>query len=57
MVAQGSGNGGSAAALLLARGGAKVVGIIDRVGGLTNEDGFFEEISTGSLNKDAHQSS
>ncbi len=51
-VVQGFGNVGSAAAYYLAQMGAKVVGIIDRVGGLINEDGFsFEEIKTMFLNK------
>ena len=44
-VVQGFGNVGSAAAYYLAQMGAKVVGIIDRAGGLINEEGFsFEEI-------------
>jgi glutamate dehydrogenase/leucine dehydrogenase len=44
-VVQGFGNVGSAAAYYLSQMGAKIVGIIDRVGGLINEDGFsFEEI-------------
>ncbi len=44
-VIQGFGNVGSAAAFYLAQMGAKVVGIIDSVGGVVNEDGFtFEEI-------------
>ncbi len=42
---QGWGNVASGAAYYLARMGAKVVGIIDKVGGLMNPDGFsFEEI-------------
>lgn len=44
-IVQGWGNVGSAAAFYLAQAGAKVVGIIDRVGGLINADGFsMEEI-------------
>ena len=44
-VVQGFGNVGAAAAFYLAQMGAKVVGIIDIVGGLIKEDGFsFEEI-------------
>lgn len=39
-VVQGFGNVGAAAAFYLAQMGAKVVGIIDIVGGLINEDGF-----------------
>ncbi|WP_159950293.1 Glu/Leu/Phe/Val dehydrogenase dimerization domain-containing protein [Polaribacter septentrionalilitoris] len=51
-VIQGFGNVGSAAAFYLAQMGAKVVGIIDRVGGVINEDGFsFEEIKTFFLRK------
>ncbi|WP_167343063.1 Glu/Leu/Phe/Val dehydrogenase dimerization domain-containing protein [Nonlabens sp. SY33080] len=54
-VVQGFGNVGSAAAYYLAQMGAKVVGIIDRVGGLINEDGFsFEEIRELFLNKDGN---
>lgn len=45
-VVQGFGNVGAAAAYYLAQMGAKVVGIIDVVGGLINEDGFtFDEIT------------
>jgi len=51
-VVQGFGNVGSAAAFYLSQMGAKIVGIIDRVGGLINEDGFtFEEIRDLFLNK------
>lgn len=51
-VVQGFGNVGSAAAYYLTQMGAKVVGIIDRVGGLINEDGFtFEEIKELFLKK------
>ncbi|MGJ8685593.1 MAG: Glu/Leu/Phe/Val dehydrogenase dimerization domain-containing protein [Nonlabens sp.] len=54
-VVQGFGNVGSAAAYYLAQMGAKVVGIIDRAGGLINEDGFsFEEIREMFLNKDGN---
>ena len=49
---QGFGNVGSAAAYYLAQMGAKVVGIIDRAGGLINEEGFsFEEIKKLFLEK------
>lgn len=42
---QGWGNVGAAAAYYLAQNGVKIVGIIDRVGGLINEKGFsFEEV-------------
>ncbi|MFP2996328.1 Glu/Leu/Phe/Val dehydrogenase dimerization domain-containing protein [Spongiivirga sp. MCCC 1A20706] len=54
-IVQGFGNVGSAAAFYLAQMGAKVVGIIDRVGGIINEDGFsFEEITQLFLNKDGN---
>ena len=44
-VIQGFGNVGSAAAFFLSKFGVKIVGIIDRVGGLINRDGFtYEEI-------------
>jgi glutamate dehydrogenase/leucine dehydrogenase len=52
VIVQGWGNVGSAGAYYLAQMGAKVVGIIDRVGGLINEDGFsLEEIRELFLNK------
>ena len=51
-VVQGFGNVGAAAAFYLAQMGAKVVGIIDAVGGLINENGFtFEEITNLFLEK------
>ncbi|MCF7567700.1 amino acid dehydrogenase [Sabulilitoribacter arenilitoris] len=51
-VIQGFGNVGAAAAFYLSQMGAKVVGIIDIVGGLINEDGFsFEEITNLFLAK------
>lgn len=51
-VVQGFGNVGAAAAFYLAQMGAKVVGIIDIVGGLINEEGFtFEEITDLYLEK------
>ena len=51
-VIQGFGNVGSAAAYYLAQMGAKVVGIIDRAGGVLKDEGFsFEEIQTFFLNK------
>lgn len=54
-IVQGFGNVGSAAAYYLSQMGVKVVGIIDRVGGLINEDGFsFEEIKEFFLNKDGN---
>ena len=55
VIVQGWGNVGSAGAYYLAQEGAKIVGIIDRVGGLINEDGFsLEEIRTLFLNKDGN---
>ena len=55
-IVQGFGNVGSAAAFYLAEMGAKVVGIIDRDGGVMNKDGFsFEEIREMFLNKDGNK--
>jgi glutamate dehydrogenase/leucine dehydrogenase len=55
-IVQGFGNVGSAAAFYLAEMGAKIVGIIDRDGGLINEDGFtFDEIKRLFLNKDGNK--
>ena len=55
-IVQGFGNVGSAAAFYLAAMGAKVIGIIDRDGGLINENGFtFEEIRTLFINKDGNK--
>ncbi|MDH7914610.1 Glu/Leu/Phe/Val dehydrogenase dimerization domain-containing protein [Winogradskyella sp. SYSU M77433] len=52
VVVQGFGNVGAAAAFYFAQMGAKVVGIIDIVGGLINEEGFsFKEITDLYLNK------
>lgn len=51
-IVQGFGNVGSAAAFYLAQMGVKIIGIIDRAGGLINEDGFgFEEIKELFLTK------
>ena len=51
-VIQGWGNVGAAAAFYLAQQGVKVVGIIDRVGGLLKPEGFsFEEIRNLFLNR------
>ncbi len=56
VIVQGWGNVGSAAAFYLAQAGAKVVGIIDKVGGLINEDGFeFEEIRELFLHKKGNE--
>ena len=55
-IVQGFGNVGSAAAFYLAEMGAKVVGIIDRDGGVINENGFsFEEITALFLAKDGNK--
>jgi glutamate dehydrogenase/leucine dehydrogenase len=55
VIVQGWGNVGSAGAYYLAQQGAKIVGIIDRVGGLINEEGFsLEEIRELFLTKDGN---
>ncbi|MCX6172988.1 MAG: amino acid dehydrogenase [Flavobacterium sp.] len=55
-IVQGFGNVGSAAAFYLAEMGAKIVGIIDRDGGIINEEGFtFEEIKKLFLNKEGNK--
>ena len=55
-IVQGFGNVGSAAAFYLAEMGVKVIGIIDREGGVIKEDGFsFEEIRSLFLNKDGNK--
>ena len=54
-IVQGFGNVGAAAAFYLSKMGAKVVGIIDRAGGVINEDGFtFDDIVTLYNNKDGN---
>lgn len=56
VIVQGWGNVGSAAAYYAAQDGAKVVGIIDRVGGLINQDGFsLEEIRKLFLKKEGNK--
>lgn len=56
VIVQGWGNVGSAGAYYLAQQGAVVVGIIDRVGGLINENGFsFEEIRGLFLTKNGNE--
>lgn len=56
VIIQGWGNVGSAAGFFLAEAGAKVVGIIDREGGLINKEGFsFEEIRDLFLQKDGNK--
>jgi glutamate dehydrogenase/leucine dehydrogenase len=54
-IVQGFGNVGAAAAYYLAQMGAKVVGIIDRAGGIVNENGFsFEDITSLFLHKEGN---
>ncbi|SEA07167.1 Glu/Leu/Phe/Val dehydrogenase dimerization domain-containing protein [Variovorax sp. YR216] len=56
VIVQGWGNVGSAAAYYLAQEGAKVVGIIDRDGGLLNPDGFsFDQVRQLFLEKKGNQ--
>jgi glutamate dehydrogenase/leucine dehydrogenase len=55
-IVQGFGNVGSAAAYYLTQLGAKVVGIIDREGGLIKKEGFsMEEMTALFLAKDGNQ--
>jgi len=55
-IVQGFGNVGSAAAYYLTQLGAKVVGIIDRDGGLINEEGFsMDEMTALFLSKDGNK--
>ena len=55
-IVQGFGNVGSAAAYYLTQLGAKVVGVIDRDGGVIQEDGFsMEEMTQLFLAKDGNQ--
>lgn len=55
-VIQGWGNVGAAAGFYLTQLGVKVVGIIDRDGGLMNEEGFsFEEIKELFLTRDGNK--
>ncbi len=54
-IIQGFGNVGAAAAFYLSQMGAKIVGIIDRDGGIINEKGFsFDEIRELYLNKNGN---
>ncbi len=56
VVVQGWGNVGSAAAYYLAKGGAKIVGIIDRVGGLIVPEGLsLAEVTKLFLSKDGNK--
>lgn len=55
-IVQGFGNVGSAAAFYLSQMGAKIVGIIDRDGGVLNKDGFtFEEVTEFFRSKDGNK--
>ena len=55
-IVQGFGNVGSAAAYYLTQLGVKVIGIIDRDGGLINKNGFtLEEMTTLFLTKDGNK--
>ncbi|QWX83065.1 amino acid dehydrogenase [Cellulophaga sp. HaHaR_3_176] len=54
-IVQGFGNVGAAAAFYLSKMGASIVGIIDRAGGVINEEGFsFDEIVAFYRNKDGN---
>ncbi|MEY4792234.1 MAG: hypothetical protein RIT34_1041 [Bacteroidota bacterium] len=56
VLVQGWGNVGSAAAYYLAQKGAKIVGVIDRVGGLISPDGLsFEEVKNLFINKNGNE--
>lgn len=56
VIVQGWGNVASAAAFFLAQQGAKIVGIIDRVGGVIKEEGFtFDEVEQLYLTKDGNE--
>ncbi|GAB5522643.1 MAG: Glu/Leu/Phe/Val dehydrogenase dimerization domain-containing protein [Roseivirga sp.] len=56
VVIQGWGNVGAAAAYYLAKEGAKIVGIIDKDGGVVNQKGFsFEEIKNLYLNRNGNK--
>ena len=55
IIVQGWGNVGSAGAYYLAQEGAKVVGIIDRAGGIINKNGLsFEEVKELFLSKNGN---
>lgn len=56
VIVQGWGNVASAAAFYLAQDGAKIVGILDKTGGLIKEEGFsFEEIRNLFLTKNGNE--
>src|SRR5690606_1855952 len=55
VIVQGFGNVGSAAAYYFAQMGDKIVGIIDRDGGIINPEGYtFEEVKQLFLNKNGN---
>ncbi len=56
VIIQGWGNVASAAAMYLSVQGAKIIGIIDKEGGLINEDGYsLEEVKYFFINKKGNQ--
>ena len=56
VIIQGWGNVGAAAAFYLSKLGAKIVGIIDKEGGLINENGFnYEEVCKLFIDKKEKQ--
>ncbi len=56
VIIQGWGNVGSAAAYYLSKQGAKIVGIIDRTGGVINQEGFsFAEIEKLFISKKGNE--
>ncbi|AOW94066.1 amino acid dehydrogenase [Rhodococcus sp. WMMA185] len=56
VIMQGWGNVGASAAYYLAQAGARIVGIIDRNGGLSRPDGYdFEQVRTLFLAKDGNE--
>jgi len=56
VLVQGWGNVGSSAAYYLAQSGAKIVGIIDKVGGLINKDGMsLDEVRELFVNKNGNE--
>lgn len=55
-IIQGWGNVSAAAAFYLAKNGVKIIGIIDRAGGLINKDGYSEsEITDMFINRNGNQ--
>lgn len=55
VIVQGWGNVGAAAGYYLSQNGAKIVGIIDRIGGVINEKGYsYEEVKKLFLNRNGN---